>query len=327
MMESCWRTPSDLMGETKLSPIWRPRRGAMRPVPLFSGGETEDWRPSVTAHCRGIPVGEKLSFQADRASRLTSVTWTVILPPHTPVFSCAKWAQTPGKHSSRNHPRNLTPASCLAQCTDGPSVLIHSAVEGHWACFHLLLIMGPAAGHLGLRAPVGVSVFKSLGSTASSGAAGSCGNSVLLFGKLLPATQASFGFIMWHLRECHSSQGAGLPQIFVSLDTHGGPPGTTVMGMEEDTASLMCFRMETFRGTGRSCDVRLAGVRAPGPFPAPAPGPGWPSAPGALLPASGKPGWLSFCPHHRLVGRLKARTWGRCPGLKHLPQPVGLSSS
>lgn len=162
-------------------------------------GKLEDWRPSVTAHCRGIPVGGKLSFPADRASRLRSVTWTVILPPHTtPVFSRAKWAQIPGKHSSRNHPRNLTPASCLAQYTDGPSVFIHSVVEGHWACSHLLLIMGPAAGHLGLllRAPVGVSVFKSLGSTASSGAAGSCGNSVLLFGKLLPATQASFGFIM-----------------------------------------------------------------------------------------------------------------------------------
>lgn len=40
IMESCWRTPSDLMGETKLSPIRRLRRGAKGLVPLFSDGET-----------------------------------------------------------------------------------------------------------------------------------------------------------------------------------------------------------------------------------------------------------------------------------------------
>lgn len=46
------------------------------------------------------------------------------------------------------------------------------------------------------------------------------------------------------------------------------------MGMEEDMASLMCFRTETFRGTGRLCDVGLTRVRALAPLPVPAPGPG-----------------------------------------------------
>ena len=64
---------------------------------------------------------------------------------------------------------------------DRPLLFIHSSVDGHLGCFHLLVAMSNAAVNMGVQISVQDPAFSSSGYISRSATAGSCGNSLLNF--------------------------------------------------------------------------------------------------------------------------------------------------
>ena len=64
---------------------------------------------------------------------------------------------------------------------DRPPLFIHSSVDGHLGCFHLLAIVKSVATNMGVQITVRVPAFNSFGYILRSGIAGSYSNSMFNF--------------------------------------------------------------------------------------------------------------------------------------------------